>query len=537
MLKKTTRGNNNVPINMPVFENTRPVLSKGFGESSQQQRLMREDRVSNRNNPDVYPFNVNVDGVGNFRITEVIADGRCLFGSIWLLSQNDETIRRIMSDPFYTELEEFIGNDRNDINAKNVSKLNNYIRETISLSGLEICNNLKLMSLYYADKKTDESNKFRDAYWIITDDFDVVSELYCVNNESETEHQKELLSIANKLYQSGVAQSFNNMLKTYYTPILESNISKYAEADLSFFGNTLSDKLGLEIHLVKSQPNYKPPYVVDSNSIFRGSNTGAKKKIYLYFKQDDQSGHFQAMIPTSILANSSTKSNLNTLIEMGFSKEKAEEALNHASDDFTFALEILREASANRGTSRVSSFDSADSLNYNDSNTNNELDRVQGEKNACLAEKKTLFEYFTFPKKLKIKYVSPNNRNPTDLPSTGTWGSFTGKTSTTDRIKGGEKSDNVYSKVAAKFTNLIQKVEISNGLSIVNQSTDYMKATEDWYFLVTLEGNPVPVTKGGRTQKRQQKRGGRRRSSQKKRKTHTRRRLTKRRQLPSKVLI
>jgi hypothetical protein len=501
---------------------------------------MREDRVNNRNNPEVYPFKVVVNGVGNFRITEVIADGRCLFGSIWLLSQNDATIHRLMTDPFYTELEEFIGNDRN------VSELNNYIREKISLSGLEICKNLKLMSLYYADKETDESNKFREAYGEIIDNFDMVSDLYCVNNENETEHQKELLSIVEELRKTGVVESFNNMLKTYYTPIFKSNISKYAEADLSFFGNTLSDKLGLEIHLVTSKPNYKPPYVVDSNSIFRGSNTGAKRKIYLYFKQDGQSGHFQAMIPTSILENSPTVSStqeessedaLQKLIEMGFPKEKAQAALNYASDDFDFALDILNNDNATRGTSRVSSFDSADSLNYKDSSTNNELDRVQGEKNACLAEKKTLFEYFTFPKKLKIKYVSPNNRNPTDLPSTGTWGSFTGKTSTTDRIKGGEKSDNVYSKVAAKFTNLIQKVEISNGLSIVNPSTNYMKATEDWYFLVTLEGNPVPVTRGGRTQKRQQKRGGRRRSSQKKRKTHTRRRLTKRRQLPLKVLI
>ena len=144
----------------------------------------------------------------------------------------------------------------------------------------------------------------------------------------------------------------------------------------------------------------------------------------------------------------------------------------------------------------------------------------------CLAEKKSLFEYFTFPKKLKIKYKFPGNDNPTDLPSTGFFGSMKGSTSTTDRIKGKEsETDNVYTKVSKKFTNPITQVEISNGQNIVNPS-DYVNATENWYFLVTLQGAPVPVTGGGRTRKRRHK--IRRVRSHKKRKTRILKHRTKR---------
>ena len=494
------------------------------------EQYIKNDRIESRNSR--YPKEVNVKNTGKFRITEVISDGRCLFGSIWLLSRDDADISRYMSDPNYAELEKFISNNLND-----------FIREMIDLDKLTMCQKLELMHLYYADQvnPSNESMIFNGAMV----EYDVVQKLYCENEEVEQTNQESLLIIFEKLRQSDVLKSFQTMLKSYYTLTLKDGIAAYAEADLSFFGNILSDRLGLEIHIVRSKPNYLPPYAVDPNVIFRGRQHLAKRKIYLYFKQSDdgQSGHFQAMIPMTILTNSptvsstpeesgavaSTKSNLEKLTEMGFSKKKAEEALGQASNEIDFALDILNDGS-NRGTSRVSSFDSADPTNYDDFNNNNkdELDRVNGEKDVCLAEKKSLFEYFTFPKKLKIKYVSASNNSPTDLPSTGFFGSIKGAASTTDRIRG-EESDNVYSKVAKKFTNTIQKVEISNGRSIENPSTNYMKATEDWYFLVTLEGNPVPVTRGGRTQKRQQKRGGRRRSSQKKRKTHFRRRLTKRR--------
>jgi hypothetical protein len=145
----------------------------------------------------------------------------------------------------------------------------------------------------------------------------------------------------------------------------------------------------------------------------------------------------------------------------------------------------------------------------------------------CLAEKKSLFDYFTFPKKLKIKYVGPNNVS-TDLPSTGFFGSMKGSTSTTDRIKGKEsETDNVYTKVSKKFTNPITQVEIRDGQNTIVNPSDYVNATENWYFLVTLQGVPIPVAGGGRTRKRPNKKKGRR-SSHKKRKMRIRGRRTKR---------
>lgn len=146
-----------------------------------------------------------------------------------------------------------------------------------------------------------------------------------------------------------------------------------------------------------------------------------------------------------------------------------------------------------------------------------EVSTLRQELANCLSKTKSLYEYFTFPKKLKIKYVYPDNNIPTNLPSTGIFGS--NKTSTTDRIKAEEpNTDNVYSKVSKIFTNpQIKKVEICDLNQTIQSPEIFMNAKDDWYFLVTLNTKPVI---GGRTRKRKHKRGLM--CSQKKRKMRTR---------------
>lgn len=139
----------------------------------------------------------------------------------------------------------------------------------------------------------------------------------------------------------------------------------------------------------------------------------------------------------------------------------------------------------------------------------------------CNTEKMFLFFNYTFPKRLKIKYVSPSKMDPTELPSTGKWGSFSGKTSTTDRIArfGEINQDCLFTKINQKFIGpTIQKVEIFDGNGQIQTPKTYYDATENWYFLVTLKDDPIP--KGGRTRKRHHKRS--RMRSHKKRKTRTR---------------
>jgi hypothetical protein len=217
---------------------------------------------------------------------------------------------------------------------------------------------------------------------------------------------------------------------------------------------------------------------------------------------------------------------LQKLIELGYLAVDAGNALKLTNGNVEQAVEILLQTTeeekpnSRRDTQRSSTYDN---LSENEG-PHNDLDRVESEKDACIADKKFLIEYFTFPKKLKIKYVGPNNIS-TDLPSTGFFGSMKGSTSTTDRIKGKEsETDNVYTKVSTKFKNHITQVEIRNGQNIIVNPSEYVNATEDWYFLVTLGGDPV--ARGGRTRKRHPQRG--RMRSQKKRKMRILKRRTKR---------
>ena len=120
----------------------------------------------------------------------------------------------------------------------------------------------------------------------------------------------------------------------------------------------------------------------------------------------------------------------------------------------------------------------------------------------CEAEKKVLYEYFTFPKRLQIKYKSPLVQEVKNLPSTG----YFNRTSTTDRIKNYvEDKDSVYSKIKLKINSpSISSVDIYDERGQQVRSPDkYQNVTENWYFLVTLLDEPV-LRGGGRTLKRRQ---------------------------------
>ena len=140
-------------------------------------------------------------------------------------------------------------------------------------------------------------------------------------------------------------------------------------------------------------------------------------------------------------------------------------------------------------------------------NKEEEKDKVDVAK--CQAEKKVLYEYFTFPKRLQIKYKSPSVPEATNLPSTGIWKS---KTSTTDRIKNYvEDKDSVYSKIKYTFNDpMIGSVDIYDERGRQVKDPDkYKNVTETWYFLVELLNEPV-LRGGGRTRKRRPKKRGRR---------------------------
>lgn len=489
--------------NRPNFDtkSSDEISFEDFTKIQQIKEYMKNDRINNRNNPKLYPRKVTVDGTGDFRIIEVIPDGRCLFASIWLLTRRDDTIRGLLNDDHYTRLENFIA-----------SGLNTYIKQTLNPSKITLCAFLKFMHSYYVLNHSSEgSEEFNNLV-----DYDkVVEPNYCETPETENEYRENLLHIVSSL---SIDQKnlFIALLKSYYVPSTTKNIESYAEADLNLLGDILSDQLDVIINVVETlTDNYTPPYHISTT--IKGKNSERKKNIYLFFKKSDRnSGHFQAMVPLSILPNSSGKDSVSSLAAAPLS----------LSSDTSTQLNALVAVVKPREDLNIQS-PTEYFAQHGPPPVPPPVPTTPAFKelfDECVEQKKELSEYFTFPNKLKIRYVSPNNSIPTDLPSTGFFGS--NKASTTDRIRGEEpNTDNVYSKVSKIFTNPdIKKVEVYNVNRRIQTPETYKSAKEDWYFLVTLGKEP---TKGGRTRKRHPK-GGRMRS-QKKRKMRTRGRRTKRR--------
>jgi hypothetical protein len=509
------------------------------------------------------PKNITIRNVPDetFSLMEVVADGRCFFGSFWLLSLTPQKIRMYMTDPEgYEAMDNFVDN-----------ALSNFIKNDIFVNASK-CQKMTMMRVHYTAYPEENPGVAKSLDDILN--YDEQGDSYVLDTLCEHETNpnaegftEEIEKSYEKLTQKGVVQEFDKYLLSYYQ---NNDASTYTDADPFLLGNFMSDLFNVNVNIVKTR--HDNPLVFYIDATFTGNNDpGGKEEIYIYFRHS----HFQPMIPNSILhgdnrtpiakkpaaVSASTskpqieKNPMEQLIESfpTLDEDTITQVYDVNNKNYTNAyhqLAVMEEPGAtpyahkvdakksldtgqSHGNRDARSFDnnvSSEYFNLDESpgiQLNNETLRMEVAN--CLTEKKSLNEYFTFPKRLKIKYVvsTSSNKVPTDLPSTGTWGSFRGKTSTTDRIQpwGEDKPDSVYSKMNEKFTNPdIQTVEIFNGDGNIQTPETYKNATENWYFLVTLGAEPV--FKGGRTRKRQHKRGPMR--SHKKRKTNTRCYRTKR---------
>ena len=455
-----------------------------------------------------YPTNVPIIGVQNdkFRIFEVVADGRCLFGTMWLLIQEPSVINRLLSEKNdYKEIEDFNDN----------GGLNQFIKSLFA--SLTKCQKIKMMAQYFLNHEF-ETSQISNVIGLYDTDNPLIIK-HCSSDSQE--NTKMVNTWYERLGTSGVVKKFDDYLLSLHTnqTPYEDYEESYRYSDIELFGNVLSDIYLKNINLVKSTEGiYKGDYKVFMK--YTGIPNRIKEDIYIYYKADN---HFQPMIPNSILdisnrggpsssaavSSSKTFDELNTKFSQ-FDASTISQVFEANNQDIVRTNNRLQEMTDGSGHDESSGVQSNEKP-------------LRAEEANCPAEKKFLSDYFTFPKKLKIKYVSPNNDVPTDLPSTGIFGSI--KVSTTNRIKAEERNtDNVYSKVSKIFTNpRIEKVEIFDSADRIQTPETFKNAKEEWYFLVTLEIDPV---KGGRTRKRHPKRA--RVRSQKKRKMRILKRRTKR---------
>jgi len=494
------------------------------------------------------PRNISIENVsGTFSLIEVVADGRCFFGSFWLLSLTPQEIRTYMTDPEgYEAMDNFVDNE-----------LSNFIKNEIFAKASK-CQKMTMMRTHYVDNAVI-SEAMAGIFKVDRKGDSALMDQICSSNGANLGPPlvKEINVAYEQLTRKGFVREFDKYLMSYYQNNNGTDI--YTEADPFLLGNFMSDLFKVNMNIVKNPPENLSIFAIDST--FTGTNgPEGKEDIYIYFR----SGHFQPMIRNSIFLDRDKPIPMRqTLPNVSSSKRKTQapdentpiESLKNSfqtldentitqvydvnNKNYTNAdhqLAVMEEPEANpyahkvdakksldtgqsHGNRDARSFDSEDSSTYFNFDENSGIqsneETLRTEVANCLTEKKSLSDYFTFPKRLKIKYVSPGKKAPTDLPSTGTWGSFRGKTSTTDRIQpwGEDKPDSVYSKMNEKFTNPdIQTVEIFNGDGNIQTPEAYKNATENWYFLVTLGSDPSP--KGGRTRKKGHK-GGRMRSHKK----------------------
>ena len=526
----------------------------------------RINKANLRNN--VYPRNVRINGVNNetFRIFDVVADGRCLFGTIWLLAKEPSEINRLLHEDTdtYKEIEDFNDND-----------LNNFI-ETI-FGTMTHCDKIKMMESFFLASEPENSQISR-----VIGPYEGVNpniERYC--NTDSRENTKKVEQWYQDLSKSGVVGKFDEYLLSLHTnqTPFEDFEESYRYSDIELLANFLSDNFNVNINLINTTG--KTPYEGEYNVYMRyiGKPNSLKRDIYIYYKA---AGHFQPMIPNSILkrdirppvaqqtsANVSSSKRktqapdennpieslkksfpslgtdiitqvyeanrkdfaeayhhlavmvvpeanpyavkLKQLTDMGFPEVDATNALDLVNGDFNFALETLtnktgREPKAPRNASSQTILPATSSKGMLDT------------------------ENFIFKSPLKIKYaINSDWNNLKDLPSTGSgYNPFSKGYSTTSRITG--DGDSVYSKTNYNLKNkslfqgyaLESGVEVCNGAGVSQPPENWGNATDNWYFRVNLVGSRT----GGRTRKRHPKRA--RVRSQKKRKMRILKRQTKR---------
>ena len=525
----------------------------------------REDRNEIRRD---LPKNIKIEGIPSetFSLIEVVADGRCFFGSFWLLSLTPAEIRRYMTDPEgYEAMDNFVDNE-----------LSRLIKNEI-FAQVSKCQKMTMMRTHYVDDKAISvamAKIFKaDGYSFLMDDI-------CKAQEANLDPENlQLINAAyDKLTRQGFVRDFDKYLMSYY----QSNNETYTDADPFLLGNFMSDLFEVNVNIVKNPPGNPSIYYVDST--FTGINgREGKEDIYIYFR----SGHFQPMIPNSILkrvppatmpqavANVSSskrktqtpdeKTPIQTLMEAfpNLGENIITQVYEGNSKNFTNAYHALAEMEEEPPYPYASQLEQLKTFGFQENAAREALNLFNGDSNAAVEhlidnnpqESKAprnnsptllptpppsissqgMFDTknFIFKIPLKIKYALNNDwTHLKDLPSTGSGlNPFSKKYSTTNRIAG--DADSVYSKTDYNLKNnasfkgkgfvLERGVEVCDGNGVSQPPENWKNATPDWYFRVNLIGNRV----GGRTRKRPQKKRGPMRS-QKKRKMRTRRCQTKR---------
>jgi len=526
------------------------------------QLSIKEDRNAIRRQ---LPKDIKIEGVSSetFSLMEIVSNGMCFFGSFWLLSLTPEEIRMYMTDPEgYEAMDNFVDNE-----------LSRLIKNEI-FAQVSKCQKMTMMRTHYVD---DAAISVAMAKIFKDDGYSFLMDDICKAQEANLDSGSlQLINAAyHELTLQGFVREFDKYLMSYY----QSNNETYTDADPFLLGNFMSDLFGVNVNIVKNPPGNPSIYYVDST--FTGINGAeGKENIYIYFRH----GHFQPMIPNSILRRAPPTPIRQTLPNVSSSKRKTQtpdektpiQTLMEAfpslgediitqvyegnSENFTNAYHALAEMEEE--TPYASQLEQLKTFGFPENNAREALNLFNGDFNAAVEHlidnnrqeskaprnnsKQTLSqtaspstssqrmfdtENFIFKIPLKIKYALNNDwTHLKDLPSTGSrFNLFSKGFSSTNRIAG--DVDSVYSKTDYNLKNndlfkgfvFEPGVEVCNGAGISQPPENWENATSDWYFRINLIGNRL----GGSTRKRPQKKRGPMRS-QKKRKMRTRGGRTKR---------
>ena len=470
----------------------------------------RINKANLRNN--VYPRNVRINGVNNetFRIFDVVADGRCLFGTIWLLAKEPSEINRLLHEDTdtYKEIEDFNDND-----------LNNFI-ETI-FGTMTHCDKIKMMESFFLASEPENSQ-----ISTVIGPYEGVNpniERYC--NTDSRENTKKVEQWYQDLSKSGVVGKFDEYLLSLHTnqTPFEDFEESYRYSDIELLANFLSDNFNVNINLINTTG--KTPYEGEYNVYMRyiGKPNSLKRDIYIYYKA---AGHFQPMIPNSIL-----KRDIRPPVAQQTSAKVS--SLKPKPPTEKPPIETLKESFPTLGTDIITQVYEANNQNFTDAyHYLAEMEEGPESKAPSTSSQEMLnTENFIFKIPLKIKYALDSNwENLNYLPSTGSkFNIFSDKQSQTKRIAGGV--DSVDSKTKYNLQNhprfknyvLENSIKVCDGNGVIQRPENWVNATKNWYFRVNFI---IKNRIGGRTRKRHPKIG--RMRSHKRIKMRIRGRRTKR---------
>lgn len=463
---------------------------------------IKEDRNDIRRQ---LPKTITIAGVNDtFSLMEVVSDGRCFFGSFWLLSLTPEEIRMYMTDPDgYEAMDNFVDN-----------ALSGFIKNEIFAKASK-CQKMTMMRTHYFDNDSISGPMAE----IFGEDIGGSFLMDHICKAQEADLDTETLSIIDNAYKEltrrGLIKEFDKYLMSYY----QSKNEFYTDADPFLLGNFMSDLFGVNVNIVRNQGGNSSIFLIDPAYRFTGNNDPVgKEEIYIYYRH----AHFQPMIPNSIL-------------ERDIRPPVAQTSANVSSLKRKTPIETLKESFPTLDEDIITQVYEANNQDFTEA-YHGLAEMEEGPKSKAPRNNRETSsqvsidpDNFIFKIPLKIKYALNNKfQDLKDLPSTGSrFNIFSKGYSSTNRITG--DVDSVYSKTQYNLDNnalfkgkgyvLESSVEVCNDVGVSQPPENWENATPDWYFRVNLKGN----IKGGRTRKRGRVR------SHKKRKTHTRGRRTKQR--------